>query len=229
MVGVRQSVFQSSFLKLYGCPAVLFPMVDKAQPVPFGFGADDGNVFYVKSAHQQAGAGVHPGYVVLHVVQQDVAVDVGNHYVERAFVGQAGSVSLADVDAVNVVQSDVLERVAHAPFVDVDGCAGGGSTHACQNGKNGSATAHVEQRFSLKVGLQQFADDEAGGFVMSRSECHLRIDDDVVFRLRHVVVESAVDDTAVADDDGLEKVLLPFFVPVLVFGFRIGIGNGGVG
>ena len=41
-----------------------------------------------------------------------------------------------------------------------------------------------------------------------RAECHLRIDDDVIFSLGNIIVESAVDDTAVSDDDGLEAPLI---------------------
>lgn len=48
------------------------------------------------------------------------------------------------------------------------------------------------------------------------------------------MVEGAVDDTAVAYHDGLEKVLLPLLVPVLVLGFGVaevdsGVGQGKVG
>ena len=70
--------------------------------------------------------------------------------------------------------------------------------------------------------------------MVSRAECHLRIDDDVIFSLGNIIVESAVDDTAVSDDDGLEEVLFPFFVPVFIFGFHITVfylcvGQGKVG
>ena len=166
---------------------------------------------------------------MLHVVQQDVTVDVGYHHIERALVGQDGCVALEYADTINVVQLDVFERIAHTPFVNVDGRTGSGATHPCQNGKYRRAASHVEQRFALKVGFQQFAYDEAGGFVVSCSEGHLRIDDNVVFCLRYIVVEGAVDDATVTDDDGLEEVLFPFFVPVLVFCFLISIGRGSVG
>lgn len=43
------------------------------------------------------------------------------------------------------------------------------------------------------------------------------------------MVEGAVDDAAVAYHDGLEEVLLPLLVPVLVFGFGVAEVDGGVG
>ena len=62
--------------------------------------------------------------------------------------------------------------------------------------------------------------------MVSCTECHLRINHDVVFSLRVVFVEGTVNYTAVVDDDGLEEILFPFFVPVFVFRFRDGVGNG---
>ena len=75
----------------------------------------------------------------------------------------------------------------------------------------------------MQVVVQQFADDEAGGFVVSCAECHLRVDDDVIFSLRDIMMKCTVDDTTVANDDGLEEILFPFLVPVFVFGFLISI------
>ena len=66
-----------SFSELHRCPSVLLTMVDKVQSVTFGFFADDGNVIYVETAHQQFRSGIHAGYVVLHICQEDIAVDVG--------------------------------------------------------------------------------------------------------------------------------------------------------
>ena len=61
--------------------------------------------------------------------------------------------------------------------------------------------------------------------MVSCSEGHLRIDDDVIFRFGDILVESAVDHTSVSDNDGLEEILFPFLVPVLVFRFGICISN----
>ena len=59
--------------------------------------------------------------------------------------------------------------------------------------------------------------------MVSRAERHLRIDNDVILSLRVVGMESAVDNAAVADYYGLEKILFPFLVPVLVFRLRNGV------
>ena len=59
--------------------------------------------------------------------------------------------------------------------------------------------------------LSQFAYDEACCLVVPCAECHLRIDDDVIFCLWDIVVKSAVNDTTVSDNDGLEEVLLSSF------------------
>ena len=54
---------------------------------------------------------------------------------------------------------------------------------------------------------------------MSGAERHLRINHNVIFCLRIVLVEGAVNYASVTDDNGLEKVLFPFFIPVFVFRF----------
>ena len=50
--------------------------------------------------------------------------------------------------------------------------------------------------------------------VMSRAEGHARIDGDVVFAMREILMKTAVDDASVADDDRLEVIAFPLFVPV---------------
>lgn len=59
-----------------------------------------------------------------------------------------------------------------------------------------------------------------------RTESHLGIDDNVVFSFGNIGMEGAVNHAAVFDDDGLEEILFPFFVPVLVFRFADGVGKG---
>lgn len=58
---------------------------------------------------------------------------------------------------------------------------------------------------------------------MPRSECHFGVDNDVIVAAGNIVVKRAVNDTAAADDDGLEVVLFPFFVPV--FSLDEGVGD----
>ena len=65
--------------------------------------------------------------------------------------------------------------------------------------------------------------------MVSGTESHLRIDDDVVFGLRVILVEGTVNHAAVVDDDGLEEILFPFLVPVLVFRLCDGITDACVG
>ena len=64
---------------------------------------------------------------------------------------------------------------------------------------------------------------------MSGSESHLRIDDNVIFSTRIIVVECTVYHAAVVDDDRLEKILFPFLVPVFVFRFGNGISDFRIG
>jgi len=48
----------------------------------------DGEVFYVKTAHEQGGSRLQDGFVSRHVGQQDVAVDVGLYPVEGSTAAQ---------------------------------------------------------------------------------------------------------------------------------------------
>ena len=53
--------------------------------------------------------------------------------------------------------------------------------------------------------------------MMPRSKGHLRIDDNVIFCLGNIMVESTMNDTAISNHDRLEKILFPFLIPVFVF------------
>ena len=64
---------------------------------------------------------------------------------------------------------------------------------------------------------------------MSGSESHLRIDYNIIFSLRVVMMKGAVYHAAVFYYDRLEKILFPFLVPVFVFRFGNGISNLGIG
>ena len=125
-----------------------------------------------------------------------------------------------------MVQLNVFQRVAYAPVIDVYSRTMVSAAHACQDSQDGRTASHVEYRLALQVAVQQFTDDEARCLVMTCAEGHLGIDDDIVGHLWYVVVEGAVDDATVAYHDGLKKILLPFFIPILVFGFYVAIGNG---
>ena len=53
--------------------------------------------------------------------------------------------------------------------------------------------------------------------MVAGSECHLRVDDDIIGITRLMFVEGGADDAILADADRLEIVLFPFLVPVLAF------------
>ena len=127
-----------------------------------------------------------------------------------------------------MVEGEVVDGVVDAPLVDVDGGECRGSAHRCQDGEDGGATAHVEHGLARQVRVEQVADDEACGLVMTRAKGHLGVDDDVVVGLGVVLVEGAVDDAAAVYHDGLEEVLLPLLVPVLILHLLCGEGDGGV-
>ena len=61
------------------------------------------------------------------------------------------------------------------------------------------------------------------------AESHLRVNQNFILSLRGVFMERAVNAATVTDDDGLKEVLLPFLVPILVFGFFNGIFHSSVG
>ena len=122
------SIFQ---FKLDRCPAVLLPVVHERHAQTFGFRADGGDVVGIETTHQEGSARVHAGNVILHVGQQDVTIDVGYHYVEGSFVGQRRSVTLLDIDTVQMVQLNVFQRVAYAPVIDVYSRTMVGTAHAC--------------------------------------------------------------------------------------------------
>ena len=51
--------------------------------------------------------------------------------------------------------------------------------------------------------------------MVAGSECHLRVDDDIIGITRLMFVEGGADDAILADADRLEIVLFPFLVTVL--------------
>ena len=61
--------------------------------------------------------------------------------------------------------------------------------------------------------------------MVSCTECHLRIDYNVIFRFWHIVMKGAVNYATITDYDWLEEVFLPFFIPVLIFGFYVVVSD----
>ena len=127
-----------------------------------------------------------------------------------------------------MVECEIVYGVVDAPLVDVYGCQSRSSAHRGKDGEDRGAASHVEHGLSFQIRVEQIADDEACGLMVARAECHLRIDDDVVVSLWVVLVEGAVYDAAAIHHDGLEEVLFPLLVPVLVLHLLCGEGYGDV-
>ena len=121
------------------------------------FFAQHRNVFRVESADVQFRTFLHAGRISRHVLQQNVAVDIGYHHIKRFPSVQQGSISQFYGDIGNAVQGNVVARVVHAPVVNVDGGHLSGSSHAGQDGQDRCAASHVEHRFAFQVSFQQFS------------------------------------------------------------------------
>ena len=221
------------FKNKLGCsPVSVGTMREVAKAKGFGFRAKKGKVGQVKATNEKAGRTPLPfhsltteaGHVTGHIGQEDVAVDIGKDDVVRSTLSQQRSIATKNVykvnkstsGRVNMLQSDIVAGVIGTPLVDVDGVGMTGTTHTGKNSKNARAATHIKDVLADKVGIKDVAHHEAGGLMMPRSEGHLGIDDDVVFCLRMVGMERAVNDGTTINYNGLEEVALPLLVPVLV-------------
>ena len=61
--------------------------------------------------------------------------------------------------------------------------------------------------------------------MMSCAESHLRVYYNIIFCFRNIMVECTVNYTPVSDNNRLEEILFPFFIPVLVFCLSVSIGD----
>ena len=126
----------------------------------------------------------------------------------------------------DVVRLHVFLRVGIGPFVDVDAGDFPGSGLRSHKGKNTCPASHVqhvltgEEGFQVEDGFQH----EGRGGVVAGSETHLGVDDNLVLDARDGGVESGPDQNPVLYDDRGE-ILFPYFIPVLVFDFRLFPGN----
>ena len=149
-------------------------------------------------------------------MQEYVAVDIGNNHVERLFGCQRGGIAQYYADIVNRVERNVFFRVFHAPFVHVDGHALACAAHSGEDSENARAAAHVEHALAGERLVEQALEHLVSGGVVPRAKRHLRVNRDAIVGLGHVLVERAGHDAARAYDEGLEIILLPHLVPVLI-------------
>ena len=189
---------QSEFYQLHAGPVVLAAGINEGETLSLCFLTDFFNVGNIEATHIYIGTFFHARHIILQVVQKDIAVDIGNDEVERTFACQAGSVAEKDIDVVNMVQRDVVLRIFHAPFVDIDGHAMFRAAHTGQYGEDAGAATHVEHFPTLHIIVEDALNHLRRSGMMACAKGHLRIDGDVVFRLRHIFVECSGDDTAVS-------------------------------
>lgn len=96
------------FHKAGGHPVVLFEMVFVEQAILTGAGLQCGQILGIKSAHIDCAACVHDRSISLHVVEVNVAVDVGQYRVVEASVAEERFVAQQYVDTVDMVEADIL-------------------------------------------------------------------------------------------------------------------------
>ena len=111
------------------CPLFILADTDCFQPQFFCFLCQERHIGIVESAYQQFSTGHQPLYVLIHVSEQNVSVDVSQNDIKRSHILQDRGVSLPHADMVHVVQCNVLQRVAYTPFVNVDGRTGSNVPH----------------------------------------------------------------------------------------------------
>ena len=81
--------------------------------------------------------------------------------------------------------------------------------------KDTRTAAHIEDTLSRDVVREDPFPDEGGRLVIARTEGHLGVDDDLQRHLGTWVMEGCTDQAcAIAEEDGLEVILLPLLIPV---------------
>ena len=118
------------------------------------------------------------------------------------------------LNATDFVQSYVFERVFGTPAVDVDRQQFGSTTHGSQNCEYSSTTTHIKHFFVGQIHFQNFSDHQTCCFVMPGAKRHFRIDNNVIFSHRNILVKRTVNYTFFANHNGFKVMLFPFLVPV---------------
>ena len=110
-------------------------------------------------------------------------------------------------ETVNDVVSALAGEIGFESFVE---CEAGVQAYIQQTLFDEEALKEMIASFPLP--------DTTVTYTIKEAESHLRVNQNFILSLRGVFMERAVNAATVTDDDGLKEVLLPFFVPVLVFG-----------
>ena len=190
----------------------------RVQPLADGLRFYHGAVLLIEPAGYQQCPGLHAAGVGGEVLEDDVAVDIGQDQVIFACLDEGG-IAAEGVDAVgDAVAAGIFPGGTDGHRVDVYGMDGDRRLHLCrEDGEDAGAAAHVEDLQAadgLLVG-EHCLDDQSGGLVMSGAEGHLGVDDYRVFGPGQTLVERGLYGAAAVDDHGLEGGL-PESVPVLL-------------
>ena len=85
-----------------------------------GFLQEYWNIFLVESAEDERGVGIHHTTEETHIIEQDVAVDVGHHHVEyTADVIEYAAISKEHFHIVYTIEQGIVLGILRAPFIDV--------------------------------------------------------------------------------------------------------------
>ena len=173
----------------------------------------------------------------LHISQQDVPVDIGqDHVKDTADMRQYALVAFENL-YLHAVDLSIVLGVAHAPVVNVVGYDLGGSAFGCDNAQDARTASAVEHALVVQVKVEQGADNHLCGLVGTGAEGLPGINgDEERSRGKGGWLRGdggwglgIVDNAFFTDDDGLESLLLPGFVPVFVFHLREVVGDGDLG
>ena len=163
------------------------------------------------------GIGAHGIHVMVHIAEQDVAVDVGQHHVILPLDGHG--VAQNDFDVGDTVQLDIGEGVAIGPLIIVDGHGTCRAQFLGEDGQHRCAAAHVKDILPLEVRLQHQGDDLCRRLVVGRAKRHLGLDDKVELEARVRRMEGSPHAAALVDHHGLVRGL-PKLVPQTDVGKR---------
>lgn len=102
------------------------------------------------------GVGSHHFLKCLHIVEQDIAVDVCHDHVEKTrHVGQDGGVSKHHLHIVHMVEFCVVFGVVGAPFVNVVAHNVLGAQLGCGDAQDARSASAVEHALSFGTKLQE--------------------------------------------------------------------------
>ena len=89
------------------------------------------------------------------------------------------------------------------------------STLESEKPQDTCAAAHIQHALPVDIVRENPFPYEGGRLVITRTEGHLRIDDNLHRHLGAWLVEGCTDEASpIAEEDGLEVVLLPLLIPV---------------